>query len=208
MDFPQSPDMISEVKVLTSSYEPQYGSTGGAIVIMETKSGTNQFHGGVYEYNRNTDFNARQFGVDTRPHDLENDFGGFLGGPVKLPLAWSGRNKTFFFVDYERYRIAGGVTAPTLSIPSIKERQGDFSDWVDPATGNLIPIYDPATTRPNPTFNPNQPVSALNEPYLRDQFMGCNGDTPNVICATDPRLELPGQWMVQVSADSDLPRTA
>ena len=195
-DFPQSPDMISEIKVLTSNYEPQYGSTGGAIVIMETKSGTNQFHGGVYEYHRNTAFNARQFGADTRPHDLENDFGGFLGGPAKFPLAWSGSHKTFFFFDYERFRIAGGLSRPVLSIPSMKERQGDFSDWVDPSTGSLIPVYDPATLRSNPTFDPSQAVSATNLPYLRDHFMGCNGDTPNVICPSDPRLtnSLAAQW--------------
>ncbi len=196
-DFPQSPDMISEIKVLTSNYEPQYGSTGGAIVIMETKSGTSQFHGGVYEYHRNTAFNARQFGADTRPHDLENDFGGFLGGPAKFPLAWSGSHKTFFFFDYERFRIAGGLSRPTLSIPSMKERQGDFSDWVDSSTGNLIPVYDPATLRANPTFDPGQDVSASNPPYLRDQFRGCDGNSPNVICATDPRLQnsLAAPWL-------------
>jgi hypothetical protein len=195
-DFPQSPDMLSEIKVLTSNYEPQYGSTGGAIVIMETKSGTSQFHGGVFEYDRNTVFNARQFGVDTRPQDLENQFGGFLSGPVKLPLAWSGRNKTYFFVDYESYRIAGAVSRSTLSVPSMKERQGDFSDWVSPSTGNLIPVYDPATLRANPTFDPTQAVSALNMPYLRNQFMGCDGNSPNVICAADPRLQnsLAKQW--------------
>ena len=64
------------------------------------------------------------------------------------------------------------------------------------AQGQLIPIYDPATTRTNPTYDPNQPVSSTNLPYLRDQFMGCDGTTPNVICATDPRLQnsLAKQW--------------
>jgi hypothetical protein len=78
-DFPQSPDMVSELRVINSNYEPQYGSTGGAVFIMETKAGTNQFHGGAFEYLRNTALNARQFGSASRPTDQENDFGGSIG---------------------------------------------------------------------------------------------------------------------------------
>jgi hypothetical protein len=65
-----------------------------------------------------------------------------------------------------------------VSIPSLKERAGDFSDWKD-ASGNLIPVYDPATTRRDPVTGN----------LIRDQFMGCNGLTPNVICQSDPRLQ-------------------
>lgn len=184
-DFPQSPDMVSEIRVLNSNYEPQYGSTGGAVFIMETKAGTNQFHGGLYEYHRNTALNARQFGAESRPKDLENDFGGSIGGPVKLPLAWTSKNKTYFFVNVERFRIRGGILRNTLSIPSMKERQGDFTDWIDPSSGQLIPIYDPATTR------------IVNGEVVRQQFMGCDGLHPNVICSTDPRLQnsLANGWL-------------
>ncbi len=194
-DFPWSPDTISEVSVLTSNYEPQYGATTSAQVIAETKSGTNEFHGGLYEYHRNTALNARQFGSPEKSKDIENDFGGFLGGPLKVWPFWSARKKTYFFANFEGFRIAGGVTRPTLSIPSLKNRQGDFTDWVD-ADGKLIPIFDPATTRPNAAFDPSQPVGAGNLPLLRDQFMGCDGRTPNVICNTDPRFvsSLAHQW--------------
>jgi hypothetical protein len=183
-DFPQSPDMVSELRVLNSNYEPQYGSTGGSVFIMETKAGSNDFHGGLFEYHRNTVLNARQFGADSRPKDLENDFGGAFGGPLKIPFAWSSRNKTYFFISPEFFRISGGILRPTLSIPSMQERQGDFSDWKD-ANGNLIPVYDPATTR------------IVNGQIVRDQFMGCNGTQPNVICATDPRLQssLASGWL-------------
>ncbi|MBO0726454.1 MAG: TonB-dependent receptor, partial [Blastocatellia bacterium] len=187
-DFAQSPDMVSELKLLNANYEPQYGSTGAMVIIMETKAGTNQFHGNLYEYNRNTVLNANQFGIGEgrldRPKDIQNNFGGSIGGPVKLPFAWSSRNKTFFFANWEGYRVRGGVVRSVLSIPSLKERQGDFSDWVDPE-GNLIPIYDPATTR------------VVNGQIVRDQFMGCDGKTPNVICQNDPRLKnsLALQWL-------------
>ncbi len=208
-DHPWSPEAISEVSVLTSNYEPQYGATTSSVITAVTKSGTNKFHGTLYEFMRNTALNARQFGVvnktdstgkeipgTARPKDLEHDFGGNIGGPLKIPwLAWTGRKKTYFFVNYEGFRIRGGAVTPILSIPSLKERQGDFTDWVD-ANGNLIPVYDPATTRPNLNFNPNQPEGPNNLPYLRDQFMGCDGKTPNVICPSDTRLQnsLAKQW--------------
>jgi hypothetical protein len=206
-DWPLTPDMISEIKILTSAYEPQYGSTTSSVVVAVTKSGTNEFHGGGYDYMRNTWLNARPWnahnrldnGVEVpdtaRPRDIEHDAGAFIGGPFKVghrgvPGFWSGRKKSYFYVNYEAFRIHGGVNRPTLSIPSAKERTGDFSDWKD-ASGNLIPVYDPATTRP---LDPTKPLSPTN--VIRDQFMGCDGHTPNVICSTDPRLanSLAKQW--------------
>jgi hypothetical protein len=194
-DYPISPEAVSEVNVVTSNYSPQYGSTTAGVINLVTKSGTDHFHGDLREFLDNTALNARQWGAPTRPKDIENEFGGSIGGPAKIPLLWSGRNKIYFFSNVEKWTIRGGSRFPILSIPSMQERQGDFRDWRD-ANGNLIPIYDPATTRPNPNFNPNSPVGPNNLPYLRDQFMGCDGHTPNVICPTDPRLEnsLAQQW--------------
>ena len=175
-DFGQSPEMVSELKIISANYEPQYGSTGGSIFIMETRAGTNDFHGNAFWYHRNDALNARQWNVDERPRDLEHDFGGSIGGPVKIPGAWSSRNKTYFFFNYEGFRQKGGATRGILSIPSLQERQGDFRDWKD-ADGNLIPIYDPATTH------------TVNGQVVRQQFMGCDGNTPNVICPSDPRMQ-------------------
>jgi hypothetical protein len=176
LDFPQSPDLISEFQVLTSNYDAQYGSAGG-VTIENVRSGTNSYHGTAYEFNRNSSFNAIQWGIpaELKPKDVENDFGGNFGGPLKLPF-WKNRdNRTFFFANFEAFRIRGALSRPTISIPSLAERQGDFRDWTDPETGDLIPIYDPAT-------------------HL--QFMGCDGATPNVICPDDPRLQnsLAKQW--------------
>ena len=145
-DFPTTPDMVSEVRVLTSSYEPEYGTTTGGEIIVTTKSGTDQFHGGAFEYLRNRDLNALQFtnarpAGDARPKDNENEWGGDIGGPVKLgflPFVWGSTHKTYFFHDEEYLRATGGTTRPVYSIPSEQERTGNFSD-LD------IPIYDPKT---------------------------------------------------------------
>ena len=188
LDFPQSPDLISEFQVLASSYLPQYGTTLGPIIIESIRSGTNEFHGTVFEFNRNSDMNANQWGVAQRSHDIENDYGASFGGPVKLPFVWGGKYRTYIFANFEQFKVSGAVTQPTISIPSTQERTGDFTDWLD-GSGNLIPVYDPATTRANPAYNASQPVSPTNLPYLRNQFMGCDGNSPNVICSSDPRLQ-------------------
>ena len=84
-DFPQSPDMVREVHVLTSNYEPQYGNSAAANIVLETKSGTDAFHGTAFDYERNTVLNARQYGAATRSPDIEHEFGASIGGPVKIP---------------------------------------------------------------------------------------------------------------------------
>jgi hypothetical protein len=145
-DFPTTPDMVTEVQVLTSSYEPQYGTTTGGEIIVTTRSGTDQFHGALFEYFRNKDLNAAQFtnqrtAGDIRPKDNENEYGGAIGGPVKLkflPFIWGAHHKTYFFHDEEYLRSLGGTESPVVSIPSTQERTGNFSDLG-------VPIYDPKT---------------------------------------------------------------
>ncbi|MDQ3255095.1 MAG: TonB-dependent receptor [Acidobacteriota bacterium] len=199
-DFPLSPDMVSEVKVLTSGYEPQYGSTTSGQVMATTRSGTNEFNFKGYEYHRNTVLNARPWGSVTRPRNLQHNFGANVGGPVYLPrfgeggpYLYNGKNKTHFYVNFEAFRQVGGVNSSPISIPSARQRIGDFTDWRDPS-GNLIPIYDPATTRTNPAFDPGKPEGPTNLPFLRDQFRGCDGNTPNVICPSRIQNSLANAW--------------
>jgi Carboxypeptidase regulatory-like domain len=186
-DFQMSPDMVAEVKVVTSNYDAQYGSSTSGQLIVVTKSGGTEYHGALFEYHRNRVLNARPWNASERPFNIQNNFGANIGGPVWLPkkafgpLGYekSGKFRTFFYFNWESFRAAGGANVPTLNIPSAKARRGDFTDWRD-ASGNLIPVYDPLTTRANPAFNSGIPASATNQPLLRDQ-VSCNG-VLNVIC--------------------------
>ncbi len=165
-----SPDMVSEVKVLTSNYAPEYGSSTSGQIMAVTRSGGSAFHGAGFTYNRSDAMTATQWGASEKPEYNRKNFGTNIGGPAKLPFLWGDKVKSFFFFNYEGFRQEGGSNAPTVSIPSIRQRNGDFTDWRD-SSGNLIPIYDPATIRPDGRGG-----------YLKDQFMGCNGNQPNVIC--------------------------
>ena len=117
-------DAIQEVRVLTNLYTAEISRTGGGVVDLITKSGTNQFHGTVYEFLRNDKLDARDYFSRTgpKPELRQNQFGGSVGGPII-------RNKAFFFFDYEEFRQVKGVTQ-TSTVPTLYEEQnpGDFSD--------------------------------------------------------------------------------
>jgi len=164
-DFPMSADMVSEVKVLSSNYAPEYGGTSGGQIQAVTKSGGSDFHGSAFDYHLNDALNAAPWGKK-KPESRKNNFGVNIGGPAKIPGLWNERVRSYFYFDYEGFRQVGGANRDLLSIPSILERNGDFRDWRD-ASGNLIPIYDPLTLQNG----------------QKQQFMGCDGRTPNVICA-------------------------
>jgi hypothetical protein len=115
-----SPDSISEFRVLTNTFDAEYGRNSGAVVNVVTKSGTNEFHGNAYEFFRNQALNAKGFFDSTKLDYLQNQFGGTLGGPIK-------KDKTFFFVSYEGNRLRKGTSSDTVSVPSAAERAGDFS---------------------------------------------------------------------------------
>ena len=133
-----SPDALQEFKVQTDNYSAEYGRAGGAIVNATTRSGSNSFHGGVYEYFRNTVLNAFGpfHGTGVKPTIVQNQFGGTFGGPVL-------KNKLFFFVDYEGLRsVSHSLT--TAILPTEAELNGIFT--VDgTAGGTPIPIKNPYT---------------------------------------------------------------
>src|SRR5215472_15464314 len=139
-------DAIRELKVNTSAYSAEYGRTSGATVIVVLNSGTDQYHGGVYEYFRNEDLNANNFFNNVRrtkrPQDRYNLFGAKLGGPVRIPHLYNGKEKTFFFFDYEGLRQSSPF-ANISSVPSAAFRTGDFS-------GSPILVYQPGSNAPFP----------------------------------------------------------
>ena len=126
-----------------------------------SKSGTNQLHGSVYDFLRNDALDARGFFAATRSIYRQNDYGFLLTGPVVIPKFYNGRNKTFFAVSYEGFRNRVGANASILSVPTTEMYKGDFSKWVD-QTGKALTVYDPATTRANPSGSG----------FLRDAFPG------------------------------------
>lgn len=130
---------IQEFKVLTNNAGAEYGRSAGAVVVITTKSGTNDFHGSLFEFLRNERFDARNFFARTdapKPPFKLNQFGAALGGPIK-------RNRTFFFADYEGYREVFG-DSQLVTVPTAAMKSGDFRGVV--ANG----IFDPLTTAANP----------------------------------------------------------
>jgi hypothetical protein len=125
-----SPDAISEFRVLTNTFDAEYGRNSGAVVNVVTKSGSNEWHGSTYEFFRNKNLNAKGF-FDTQKLDyLQNQFGVTFGGPVK-------KDKTFFFVTYEGDRIRRGTSGDTVTVPTDLERTGDFSNGLPPTDPNF-----------------------------------------------------------------------
>src|SRR6185312_8838848 len=165
---------VQEVKVMTNTYDAQYGHTLGGIVSVITKSGTNVFHGNAYYSMHRTYLDANTYLNDQngsrKPFDHVDQFGFEIGGPVIIPKVYHGKDRTFFMFSYEHYNDSKPL--PALgSVPTPLQRTGDFSQTYN-ASGQLITIYDPNTTRPNPNFDSSQPVSADNPQYLRDAFEG------------------------------------
>jgi hypothetical protein len=136
-------ESVREFKVLTGTFSAEFGR-GAGVVSVSTKSGQNAWHGTAFEYLRNEKFDAKNFfALRTAPKAPldRHQFGASLSGPII-------KNKTFFFVDYAGQKEERGQVFVN-TVPTAATRRGDFSDYRD-RNGNLIVIYDPLTTRPNP----------------------------------------------------------
>jgi hypothetical protein len=141
-----SVDSVEEMKLQTNSYSAVYGRSGGGITTMVTKSGTNGFHGNLFEFLRNNDLNANSFfsnrsGAAIAPLHI-NQFGGSIGGPIV-------KNKAFFFGLLERDTSVVGSFS-LFTVPTAAERGGDFSHDIN-AVGQLRTIYNPFSTTPDPS---------------------------------------------------------
>jgi hypothetical protein len=140
-------EAIAEFRILTQSAPPEYGGTGGATTSVVTRSGTNQFHGNIYEFVRNDRFDARNFFSENVEPLKQNQFGGTIGGPIA-------QNRVLFFGYYEGFRNKQGYTT-TATVPTDRQRTGDFSDLGTPlinfAAGG-VPFQD--NRIPAPAINP------------------------------------------------------
>ncbi len=135
-------DSIQEFKVLTYNYSAEYGMRAGPTVLVTTKSGSNDFHGSLFEFFRNTALDAKSFFASSTEQFNLNQFGGSVGGPIR-------KNKTFFFIDGEQKYQRHGIAFTGL-VPSVAQRTGDFTD---DAFGNPLPVG--AITNPNVNGAPN-----------------------------------------------------
>jgi hypothetical protein len=138
------PDFISEVKIDTSNASAEYGRTSGPTFNIVTKSGTNQFHGGAFEYLRNNALDATNYIARQKTQLIYNDFGFFVGGPLL-------RDKVFFFVGEEWKRLRQQAIATQFTVPTTAMLNGDFSALL--AGSSRIQLYYPGTATPIPNNN-------------------------------------------------------
>ncbi len=149
--FVPSVDAVQEFKVMTGAYDAQYGRTGGGVINISIKSGTNRWHGSGYEFLKRTSLNANTFANNSRNAQRQGNaldqYGFTVGGPITIPRLYSGRDRTFFFFAYEGYREDTYYPSESISsVPSTEQRRGDFSKTFD-NNGAIFSIYDPLTGR-------------------------------------------------------------
>ena len=205
-----SADVASEFKVQTSSYSAEYGATAGGIANFGMKSGTNEFHGSVYEYVVNPMLNAMPWSANllpegsvnkVKPQVRENNFGFVIGGPIR-------KNKTFFFFYYEGDRRRAASPSRYVTVPTANMLNGDFSQWIRDNGGNLLSagtdalgrpvywyeVYDPTSSR-MVAAGATDPVTGLvnnsgSDALIRDGFgfdpvSGLPGASANIIPSSD-----------------------
>src|SRR3984885_15086168 len=184
-----SVDAIQEVSIQTSNFAPEYGAVGGGFFNVTMKSGTNQLHGTVYDYfvneilNAGTPFtnagltNSDRDGQLIRPRARRNDYGFTLGGPVEIPKIYHGKDKTFFFFNFEQFRETQIINNVPITVPTSAYRTGDFAGAIV-ADGNKNlgtdvlgrpmlagEIYNPTTRR---TVTVNGASYVVEDPFMNN----------------------------------------
>jgi hypothetical protein len=165
-------DSIAEFRILTSNFDAEHGEFSGGQISVVTKSGTNAFHGDLFEFLRNTDLDARNYFSPTRGAFDQNQFGGTLGGPIH-------RNKVFFFADYQGTRLTQGIDTGEIPVPSLQDRAGNLSDLASAFTtvnesGNSVPTTVSGAYWANQLSQKLGYGVSAGEPYY---FPGCTNST-------------------------------
>jgi hypothetical protein len=167
-------DSISEFRILTNNFDAEYGEFSGGQINVVTKTGTNQFHGDVFEFVRNTNLDARNYFSPTRGQFDQNQFGGTLGGPIRA-------NKLFFFADYQGTRSTQGIDTGNVTVPSVLDRAGNLIDQANSfvttdAMGNTVP------TKVSGPFFANQLSGELGYPVSQGEAYYTPGCTSTSAC--------------------------
>ncbi len=194
-------DSIAEFRILTSNFDAEYGEFSGGQINVITKSGSNAFHGDVFEFLRNTDLDARNYFSPTRGTFIQNQFGGTFGGPIK-------RSKIFFFSDYQGTRQRQGVDTGLIPVPSMQDRTGNLSDLASSFYTTQM-VNGQSVITPTRVSGPAWADSLSNnfgyhvypgEPYY---FPGCTNTnysaTPATACVL-PTLQIPTKAWVRARA--------
>jgi outer membrane receptor protein involved in Fe transport len=181
------PDAITEFRILTNTAPAEFGHNAGSTTNIVTRSGSNQFHGDAWEFLRNDGLDTRNFfSQDIEPYK-QNQFGGTFGGPIQ-------KDKSFFFVYYEGLRNRQGETQ-AATVPSVFERQGNFSQLVDPSTGQPVPLINELTGQPFPG-NQLPSINPIAQTILR--FYPFPNDGPNEFVTTQTLQEDSDEFGVRV----------
>jgi hypothetical protein len=184
-------DSIAEFRIISSNAEAEYGGYSGGLINVVTKSGGDQFHGSVFEFLRNTDLDARGYFSPERSTFQQNQYGGTFGGPIK-------KGKLFFFGDYQGQRTVEGIETGIVSVPSLLNRAGNFSDLITQNNPNPLPgsvnTESLAQTLSQSLKYPVQKAEAFYTP-------GCTSTDPTTGCvfpnAVIPAFALPATKMLQ-----------
>jgi hypothetical protein len=158
-------EAITEFAVETNGFKAEFGRAGGGVITFVSKSGSNQYHGNAFDFIRNDAFDARGFFNLSVPVYRQHDFGGTVGGPIRIPKLYNGKNRTFFFASYEGFRNRVGGATSVAGLPPPEFYKGDFRNAVSrtrnaDGTYLLYKVYDPSTTRFDPSISN----------YIRDPF--------------------------------------
>ncbi|MDE3178892.1 MAG: TonB-dependent receptor [Acidobacteriota bacterium] len=181
-------DAIAEFKIQTSDFSAEFGRAGGAVLNATTKSGSNQLHGDAWEFLRNSGLDAANFFENasgtTKGEFRQNQFGFTVGGPVVIPKVYHGKDKTFFFFDYEGTRIRQ-AEPQLVTVPTTGERTSGYTNLLELITGQsgtrkdllgrtfpLGTVFDPATTRSvvQGDVDPVTGLTASANGFVRDPF--------------------------------------
>ncbi len=201
-----SVEALQELSLQTSNYAAEYGQAGAGLINYTTKSGTNEYHGSGYDYIANEAFNAAQAYTHNRPRLRRQNGGGTLGGPIRIPKIYNGRDRTFFFFNYEFFSEKGLISNQFPTVPTDAYRNGDFSALLAPPLRRTLtpPAGGPSTDitgQPflnGQIFDPSSQFTGADgrrvwQPFSNNQIPQARFDPSAVkVLNLIPRANLPG----------------